>query len=258
MRTAGVDLSVAAKETAAATVEWEEGSEGRARVGEPSAGLDDVALLDLLAEPEWTAIDAPFGWPAPMVAALHAYSSDGRWPRPDKQSFRLRHTDVHVHDRLLAETGEKLWPLSPSTDRISLTAWRLAGLREVAYERSGLRFDRAGGDRVLEAYPAAALLLWRLPRQGYKSEPEAREQLLTALEAEAPWLSWEPGAREACVESDDALDAVLCALIARAAALGLTEEPSPEALELARAEGWIHLPRKDSLGRLLADHRARA
>ena len=76
-----------------------------------------------------------------------------------------------------------------------------------------------------------------------------------ATEAEAPWLEWAPGAWEACVASDDALDAVLCALIARAAALGLTAPPPAEELELARAEGWIHLPRKGSLGELLTDHR---
>jgi len=249
MHTAGVDLSVSEKSTAAAAIEWEA---GRARVGELSLGLADAELLDLLAEAEWVGIDAPFGWPEPMVAALHSYAADGRWPGPDKQSFRLRRTDLFVHDHVLAETGEKLWPLSPSTDRISLTAWRLAGLREAAFARSHVRFDRAGGDQVVEAYPAAALLLWGLRREGYKSDPEAREQLLASIEAEAPWLAWEPGAREACVESDDALDAVLCALVARAAALGLTEPPPAEALDLARVEGWIHLPRAASLGELIA------
>jgi Protein of unknown function (DUF429) len=249
MRSAGVDLSVADKGTAASTIEWEA---GRARVGVPTLGLDDAALLDLLAEVEWAAIDAPFGWPEPMVAALHAYAAEDRWPAPGKQSFRLRRTDLHVHDRVLAETGQKLWPLSPSTDRISLTAWRLAGLREAAHERSRIRFDRAGGDRVVEAYPAAALLLWELPREGYKSDPEAREQLLAALESAAPWLEWGEGARAACVDSDDALDAVLCALIARTAALGQTEPPPVEALDLARVEGWIHLPRRGSLGDLIA------
>lgn len=253
MRTAGVDLSVGEKGTAAATIEWEA---GRARVGVPSPGLGDEALIDILAEAEWTAIDAPFGWPEPMVAAVHAYTIDGRWPAPDKRSFRLRRTDLHVHDRVLADTGEKLWPLSPSTDRISLTAWRLAGLREAAFARSRLRFDRAGGDQVLEAYPAAALLLWGLDRGGYKSDPEARERLLAALEATAPWLLWEIGAREACVESDDCLDAVLCALIARAAALGLTDPPPAEALDLARVEGWIHMPRKGGLAQLAADRRS--
>lgn len=250
MRTVGVDLSVAKKDTAAAVVEWEE---SRARVGEPSLGLADDALLDLLAEAEWVGIDAPFGWPAAMVDALHSYATTGRWPAPAKPEFRYRRTDLFVHDHLLAETGQKLWPLSPSTDRIALTAWRLAGLREAAWERSRLRFDRAGADRVVEVYPAAALLLWGLERSGYKTDPDAREELLTTIEAEAPWLAWESGAREACVESDDPLDAVLCALIARAAALGLTELPAVEDLERARAEGWIHLPRKGSLGELHGD-----
>jgi Protein of unknown function (DUF429) len=256
MRTAGVDLSASQQGTALVSIEWEAGSEDRARVGEPSLGLGDADLLDRLAEAEWVAIDAPFGWPEPMVGALHSYATTGRWPAPPKPEFRYRATDLRVHDRVLAETGEKLWPLSPSTDRISLTAWRLAGLREAAFARSRVRFDRAGGDRVLEAYPAAALLLWGLPRERYKASAEAREELLAALEGEAPWLDWEPGAREACVSSDDSLDAVLCALIARAAALGLTEPPPPEAAELARAEGWIHLPRKGCLAELAVDQRA--
>jgi predicted nuclease with RNAse H fold len=252
MRTAGVDLSVSEQGTAAAAIEWEA---GRARVREPSPGLGDEALIERLAEAEWTAIDAPFGWPEPMVAAVHAYATEGRWPTPDKQSFRLRRIDLYVHDRVLDQTTAKPWPLSPSTDRISLTAWRLAGLREAAFARSHLRFDRAGGDQVVEAYPAATLLLWGLPRAGYKFDADAREQLLDSIEAEAPWLAWEPGAREACASSGDCLDAVLCALVARAAALGLTEPPPTEALELARIEGWIHLPRKGCLAELATDRR---
>ena len=255
MWTAGVDLSASEDRTAVATIEWEAGPDYRARVGEPSLGNSDEALLELLAGAEWVAIDAPFGWPEPMAAALHAYTSEGRWPAPDKQSFRLRRTDLHVHERVLAETDRKLWPLSPSTDRIALAVWRLAGLRETAYQRSRIRFDRAGADRVLEAYPAAALLLWGLPRDGYKTDSAAREDLLAALESTAPWLVWEEDAREACVESDDALDAVLCGLIARAAALGLTEPPPTHALELAQVEGWIHLPLRGSLGMLHRDSR---
>ena len=48
---------------------------------------------------------------------------------------------------------------------------------------------------------------------------------------------------------------MLCALIARAAALGLTQSPPDEHLELVQPEGWIHLPRKGSLGELLRDGR---
>jgi hypothetical protein len=124
-----------------------------------------------------------------------------------------------------------------------------------------VRFDRAGADRVAEVYPSGALLLWGIERGAYKTskDPDRREAetgaragLIAALEAQAPWLGWAPGAREACVESDDALDALLAALIARAAALGLTASPPIDELELARREGWIHLPRKGSLPLLLS------
>jgi histidinol-phosphate/aromatic aminotransferase/cobyric acid decarboxylase-like protein len=55
----------------------------------------------------------------------------------------------------------------------------------------------------------------------------------------------------ACAASDHALDALVCALVTRAAALGLTR-PVPSSEDGARIarEGWIHLPLPDSLGRL--------
>ena len=46
----------------------------------------------------------------------------------------------------------------------------------------------------------------------------------------------------ACRRSDHALDAVIAALNARAAALGLTATPGAEQLDAARTEGWIALP----------------
>lgn len=138
---------------------------------------------------------------------------------------------------------------------------RTAQLRERVFEGSGSRFDRAGADRVIEVHPGAALLLWGVERGAYKTsqdpdrrgaEVNARAELLAAIEAQAPWLRWAPGAREVCVDSDDALDALLAALIARAAALGLTVAPGEEDVDLARREGWIHLPQKGSLPALLA------
>jgi hypothetical protein len=46
------------------------------------------------------------------------------------------------------------------------------------------------------------------------------------------------------------------ALSGAPAAFGLTEPPPPERLGSARAEGWIHLPRKGSLGELAVDGRS--
>jgi hypothetical protein len=45
-----------------------------------------------------------------------------------------------------------------------------------------------------------------------------------------------------CRTSDDALDAVVCALVARAAAKNNVRLPSPEELAAAQTEGWIGLP----------------
>jgi predicted nuclease with RNAse H fold len=256
MRTVGVDLSATKQRTALAAIEW---GRGRATVAEPAHDLSDDDLVRHLAEADWVGIDAPFGWPEAMVEALHLYAGSGCWPTLEREAFRYRRTDRFVHDAVLEQVGRKLWPLSVSFDRIALTARRAAQLRERAFQSSGVRFDRTGADRVVEVYPAAALLLWDLQRSGYKTsgqperraaEAEARTELLSSIEAQAPWLCWAPGARDACLSSDDALDAVLAALIARAAALGLTVQPEAEDLDLARREGWIHLPRKGTLPQL--------
>jgi predicted nuclease with RNAse H fold len=257
MRTVGVDLSVAAERTAAVEIEWHDRG---ASVGLPAVGLDDEALVSCLSEADWIGIDAPFGWPMEMAAAVHSYATGGSWPAVAKLDFRLRHTDRFVHDFVLEQTEKKIWPLSPSSDRIALCVWRLAELRERAFARSGIRFDLAGKDRVVEVYPAAALLLWGLERRGYKGGTGTkraaavgmREALLTSLEAKAPWLGWAQGAREVCLEAEDALDAVLSALVARAAACGATVSPPRGDVSRACREGWIHLPRVDSLPQLAA------
>ena len=55
------------------------------------------------------------------------------------------------------------------------------------------------------------------------------------------------------MDSDDVLDALVCALLARAVQQeGGTLWPAPgEQTDLARTEGWIHLPMDARLGRLL-------
>jgi predicted nuclease with RNAse H fold len=257
MRTVGVDLSAAAERTAAVEIEWHGRS---ATVDRPAIGLDDEALVSCLSEADWIGIDAPFGWPMEMAPAVHSYTTEGSWPSVAKLDFRFRYTDRFVHDFVLEQTEKKIWPLSPSSDRIALCVWRLAELRERAFARSGIRFDLTGKDRVVEVYPAAALLLWGLERRGYKggngtkrvAAVGAREELLLSLEAKAPWLAWAPGAREACVEVEDALDAFFSALVARAAACGVTALPSKGDVSRACREGWIHLPHVDSLPQLAA------
>lgn len=253
MRTMGVDISAAKARTAWAAIDWEP---GRALVSEPIVGLDDAKLVRRLASADWVGIDGPFAWPRAMVRALGSYLENGEWPQTGKDEFRYRRTDLFVHEKVFEETGKKFWPMSVSSDRTALTAWRLAGLRELAAEGSGVRFDRSGADGVVEVHPPAALLLWGFGADGYKRsgeaarravEGEARLALLEAMEVQVPWLEWAPGARDACVDSADSFDAVLCALVARAAALEVTFAPADADGEFASDEGWIHLPSPESL-----------
>src|SRR5699024_32255 len=74
-----------------------------------------------------------------------------------------------------------------------------------------------------------------------------RAALVDALAARLPDLDWN-GHRPLCESEDDALDAVLAALIAREVAQGRAVPPREEELELARQEGWIWLPRSTSPG----------
>jgi hypothetical protein len=195
-----------------------------------------------------------------MVAAMNAYSREEPWPELDNEAFRRSRSDRHLQRTVLAETGIKYSPMSPASSASAVTVCRLAQLREDGYRISGRRFDRAGADRVLEVSCPAALIIWGFEHEGYKSggrtadeRPEAaaaRASLIAALEVKAPWLRWADGAREACLESDDPLDAVLAALIARAAAVGLAKPPPAADLDLARQECWIHLPLKGSLPHL--------
>ena len=57
-------------------------------------------------------------------------------------------------------------------------------------------------------------------------------------------LEFTPGTREQLARSDDAFDALVCAITARAAARGRTHRPEVgEQARLAAVEGWIHVPR---------------
>ena len=221
----GIDLASKNAKTAACLIEW---GPARATVVEPQFGdrKDDGLdwLVELCGAASCVGIDAPFGWPEPMVDAVwmghrKAVAGDRSW------GLRLRVTDQAVVDRT------KLTPLSVSSDRIAIVAWRCAQI-PLSWRRAQ-PMDRVGADGVYEVYPGAALTCWGLDRAGYKTrgtaeaklgQRTAREKLIEEIARRAPWLDL-ACAREACVESDDALDALLASLVARAAALGKTAPP---------------------------------
>ena len=242
--TIGIDLAAQAKETAACVVDW---GDARANLRSLALGLDDEALLELIAaqQPAKVAIDAPFGWPVPFVSAVSSYAAGAPWSASDTRLLRLRATDLNV----IELTGQQ--PLSVSSDRIAVTAMRCAGLlTRLAGE--GPELDRAGGGLVVEVYPAAALRRWGHDPRGYKGakpEPLAkRTQLVEGIAtASAAWLALDEDKLALVTASDHLLDALICALLARASVLGRVEPIPPQLRDLARVEGWIHLPHRQPL-----------
>jgi predicted nuclease with RNAse H fold len=243
--TLGIDLASRPERTAACTIDW---SRGRARIVDLACGLDDAALLARISTADKAGIDAPFGWPEDFVAAVARFHAGGSWPAATVGALRYRATD-HVVARV---TGR--WPLSVSTDLIGVPAFRAARLLTRLAE-GGETIDRSGAGRVVETYPAAALRLWGFASTGYKRRDglPSLGRLLAALRARTQdWLALDPSARRLCARSDDAFDALVAALIARAAALGRCTAPPPEQAERAAAEGWIALPEADSFEALPA------
>jgi predicted nuclease with RNAse H fold len=257
--TLGIDLASQRQNTALCVIAW---NDGRAEVRALAEGawdgrpLDDGLLTRAIREqPGKVAIDAPFGWPAAFVAAVHAHHGLVPWPADyggQRKHYARRATDLFVHER----TGKT--PLSVSTDRIAYCAMRCAAILGQLERRLGAAaVARDGSGRVVEAYPDAALRRWLPaewvpPRATYKGATALarRQRLVSALLAGlGPRFAIHPEHRADCVRSDDCLDALVCALVARAARLHRTIEPDDR--RLARTEGWIHLPRDGSLSALV-------
>lgn len=243
MRVLGIDLAARPAGTAACEVRWEAGA---ARVERLMVGLDDPALLHLMAGADRIGIDAPFGWPAAYTEALHHWASHGRWPASGQPELMFRLTDREIRSR----TGQ--WPLTASAGWLPYVAWRCAAL--LTAHQAPAPVERVGESGVIEAYPGAALSTWGLPRRGYRRDPTVRGRLVDlVLERCSPWLHFGDDDRHELGGSPHALDAFLAVLTTRIAAHPSRPTwPDPDQLSYARSEGWIHVPRPEDWG-LLAD-----
>ncbi|MDQ3342979.1 MAG: DUF429 domain-containing protein [Actinomycetota bacterium] len=240
MRTVGVDLAAEARATAVAEVVWHD--DGRATLETLLLGADDEAVLEALSRAERAAVDCPLGWPEPFAAFLQSHRMGQVQPPAGLSGLQWRRTLSRRTTDLVCEAVTGVRPLSVSADRIAAVAMRGAGLLGALAAR-GQPVDRAGDGRVVECYPAAALRTWGLPHQAYKRAvgAEALGRLTTAVQQHLPGLRL--GEHEALVRSsDDAFDAVVCALVARAAALGVVAGPQDNDRQAAAVEGWIVLP----------------
>jgi len=238
--TVGIDLAAGSAGTALAVIEW---ADDRARLRDLRLGVDDAAIVAVASAGDIAklGIDCAFGWPDEFVAFVSGHAN---LSVPDtsveggmawRRTLAYRETDRFAHE----VTGR--WPLSVSTDRLGLTAMRCAGLLRRLAE-AGVNTDRAGAGDIAEVYPGASLRLWAFDTTGYRREPQRRRDLLTVLRSRAPWFNLSETYVELMIASGDAFDAVVAALVTRAAALGRYLPPPVGVAERARREGWIALP----------------
>ncbi|MFL5911778.1 MAG: DUF429 domain-containing protein [Gaiellaceae bacterium] len=240
MRPLGIDLASLPARTAACSVRW---STSGAEVEGIEQGVTDERLEEEIQRHDKVGIDVPLGWPDAFVTAIAAHHAGAGWRTAGLRELRFRRTDLHVLD----EVG--WWPLSVSTDLIAVPALRAAALLDRVVPGA----DRSGEGLVVEVYPAAALKRWGFVSRGYKRAKGAavRAGLVESFrQATAEWLHVPAVCWDRCVSSDDAFDALVAALVARAAALKLCDPCPTEARAVAGREGWIALPDADGLHRL--------
>jgi predicted nuclease with RNAse H fold len=242
--TLGIDLSSQSEHTGACAVSWGLRS---ARIEALELGLDDGRLIELAGAAGKVGIDVPLGWPRRFAEAVWSHSQGLGWPtdyehRVDRDEMRLRATD-----RWVAQRHGHI-ALSVAADRIALPAMRAAWLAPRLQDGP---LDLSGAGKVVEVYPALALRCWSLPHRGYKrSEGSSkRAALVASLVERVPWLAVDKYRRD-LEKSDDLLDALVAALVARAHQTANCEAIPDEHLAHARREGWIAVPRSSSLDAL--------
>lgn len=237
MLTAGVDLAAEPRGTALSIIEW---STSGAHLQELHVGVADDQIISAASQVNKLGIDCALGWPQEFVEFMVEQSEPGFEGRlfdggmDWRRRLAYRETDRHV--RTL--TGR--WPLSVSTDRLGLTAMRAAGLLS-KLAQSGVQINRTGTGLVAEVYPGATLRMWGFETRGYRTSTEIRTELLSSLQESAPWFN-HGDHEQLMVNSCDAFDAVIAALVTRAVALGHVHKPDAQQLERAKVEGWINLP----------------
>ena len=250
MLTAGVDLAAEPRGTALAVLDWSGPTVG---VVELAVAVSDAQIVAIAPSVASLGIDCAFGWPDDFVAFVASHSAGERLDRSieDRTGSGMawrRRLAYRETDRAIREiTGR--WPLSVATDRLGLTAMHCAVLLDALgdgrdTENRGGAVDRSGCGFVAEVYPSATLRTWGFSTVGYKADATIRAGLLATIIERAPWLDLGAVA-ELMTASDDAFDAVIAALAARAHALGFWHRPVVDSLDRARREGWIVLPTVD-------------
>ncbi|MFD6533537.1 DUF429 domain-containing protein [Streptomyces sp. NPDC060184] len=251
MVTVGIDLAGYSGTTGVCRVTWAE----RPAV-EILDGRNDDDLLAAMRTADRTGLDAPVGWPLAFTSLLVAHRAGTELPErsryaphSDGREGLNRFTHRLTDDVAWKRTGAGRRPLSVAADKLGVVALRAVDLLG-RLAGAGPAVPRDGSGPVVEVYPAFALTQWGLAGKGSykKSTPAARAARARILAGLADGLGLDLGerARERCTRSDHDLDALIAAVVARAAACGMTHPPvTREERDAAEEEGWMHLPRRD-------------
>lgn len=259
MKTLGIDLSTEPAETGVCLIEWE-ADVPRASFPGYDKKRDNELLLGLMGDDQCacTAIDAPFGWPEQFREALNAYACEDRWERWrgtegfdfDKKRSWLgrRRTDYFIYKKT-EEKGAALTPFSVGASLFSATAMRCAELLVDYYKDKG-ELKRVDGP-VVETYPAAARVRWQCAaspasadKPSGRSDRAWRYAWFCLIKRECK-LELPPKERSRVAQQKGGhdFDALICALVARAAGRAGTFPPSKGDEQRAKREGWIHMPK---------------
>src|SRR5690625_1636834 len=239
MRFNGIDLAADPKYTGLATLRHNATSLVLETL---MVGATDEHLVHAICDGDSTGVDVPLGWPQPFVQFIQ-HQAKQTLDRPAdtgpawRRSLALRTTDIDVHRR----TG--LTPLSVSANLIAYPAFRWAGI-EAKLRARNVDVSRDGSGTIAEVYPAAALYRWGVPHTGYKGRQRrnVRHRMVEALSSFFETLDWN-GFEDLVLADDNALDAVISALVRYQMYCGDCEGPPEHLREIARREGWIWVPK---------------
>jgi len=248
MRTLGIDLATDPRRTAACLIDWSSGLGSDPVVVSMEVGVTDDRAVQLASRAEFVGIDAPFGWPRTWAAAVAKHQPGAAFEAEGTPAVLTRRaTDVWITQ----ETG--IFPLSVAANLIGATAIRCARLVHAIGQPIDLGLP-AKAPLTSEVYPTAALVRWGFKHQLYKGKafsPARKDLIRSIVDGGLPILLADEDHR-LLEASDDALDSLLASLVARAIALGLTDDAPAGLRSAAAAEGWIRVPRSGSSLRMLA------
>jgi len=266
MWTIGVDIASENSRTAICCIDW--GGSGakvvHLRVDKMTNKeiIEEIQTLRSAGQPCDIGIDAPFSFPISFLNAVQAMAK-GKTPPGTTDVWRL--TEQYLKSHL------SIQPLSSTASLITNTV--TGRCLPVRYALAGSAYTDLLGytTRIFEVYPASALISWKVPVRAEKGEPsykqsgsagdKARECVLKHLfgtstaSGSGSWLHVpSPSPMDLLCATDDAIDALVCALVAKIAGdPGRPTEPAKThpftraELKQIKQEGWIHVPPFSSL-----------